>query len=172
MYSTVLTLYWCCRGHDRMVVEFTTTYAISADHHWSCEFTPCSWRGVLDTTMCDKVCQWLATGRWFSPGTPVSSTNKTDILLTEELNTITLPLHLTFYGLGVLNPLLQYSSHPLIRPLPPQAIPLTRPLPPQAIPLIRPLPPKATFLYQARFQRHYKNKILLSSPPKERPPLL
>jgi hypothetical protein len=26
----------------------------------------------------DKICQWLATGRWFSPGTPVSSTNKTD----------------------------------------------------------------------------------------------
>jgi len=23
---------------------------------------------------CDKVCQWLATGRWFSPRTPVSST--------------------------------------------------------------------------------------------------
>jgi hypothetical protein len=28
--------------------------------------------------LCDKVCQWPATGRWFSPGTPVSSTNKTD----------------------------------------------------------------------------------------------
>jgi hypothetical protein len=25
----------------------------------------------LDTTICDKVCQWLSTGRWFSPGTPV-----------------------------------------------------------------------------------------------------
>ena len=24
------------------------------------------------------VCQWLVTGQWFSPGTPVSSTNKTD----------------------------------------------------------------------------------------------
>jgi hypothetical protein len=35
-------------------------------------------RCVVDTTSCDKVCQWLATGRWFSPGTPVSSTNKTD----------------------------------------------------------------------------------------------
>ena len=34
--------------------------------------------GVLDTTLCDKVCQWLATGRWLSLGTPVSSTNKTD----------------------------------------------------------------------------------------------
>ena len=34
--------------------------------------------GVLDTTLCDKVCQWLAAGMWFTPGTKVSSTNKTD----------------------------------------------------------------------------------------------
>jgi hypothetical protein len=34
-------------------------------------------RGILDTTLCDKVCQWFAIGQWFSPGTPVSSTNKT-----------------------------------------------------------------------------------------------
>ena len=53
-----------------------------------------SWRGVLDTTLCDKVCQWLATDRWFSPDTPVSSTNKTDrhdmtkVLLKVALNTI------------------------------------------------------------------------------------
>jgi hypothetical protein len=46
------------------------------------------------TTLCDKVCQWLAAGRWFSPGTTVSSTNKTDhhditeILLKVALNTI------------------------------------------------------------------------------------
>jgi len=53
-------------------------------------------RGVLDTTLCDKVCQWHATGWWFSPGTPVSSTNKTDrhdltgLLLKVALNTISL----------------------------------------------------------------------------------
>ena len=35
-------------------------------------------RGVLDTTLCDKVCQWLAVGRWLSPGTPVSPIIKTD----------------------------------------------------------------------------------------------
>ena len=35
-------------------------------------------RGVLNTTLCNKVCQWLAAGRWFSPVTSVSSTNKTD----------------------------------------------------------------------------------------------
>jgi len=36
------------------------------------------WRGVLDTTLCDQVCQRLATGLWFSRGTPVSSTYITD----------------------------------------------------------------------------------------------
>ena len=54
-------------------------------------------RGVIDIKLCYKVCQWLATGRWFSPGSPASSTNKTDrhdvteILLKVALNTITLP---------------------------------------------------------------------------------
>ena len=33
---------------------------------------------VLDTTLCAKVWQWLATGLWFSPCTSVSFTNKTD----------------------------------------------------------------------------------------------
>jgi hypothetical protein len=33
---------------------------------------------VLDTTLCDKVCQLLATCQLFSPGTLVSSTNKAD----------------------------------------------------------------------------------------------
>jgi hypothetical protein len=53
-------------------------------------------RGVLDTTLCDKVCQWFAAGRWFFPGTPVYSTNKTyryditELLLKVALNTITL----------------------------------------------------------------------------------
>ena len=37
-------------------------------------FEPCSWRGVLDKTLCDKDYQGLAAGRWFSPGNPVSST--------------------------------------------------------------------------------------------------
>ena len=45
------------------------------------------------TTLCDKVCQWLA-GRWISPGPPVSSTNETDchditeLLLKVTWNTI------------------------------------------------------------------------------------
>ena len=50
--------------------------------------------GVLDTTLCYKVCQWPASGRLLSPCSPVSSTNKTDqhdiaeILLKVALNTI------------------------------------------------------------------------------------
>jgi hypothetical protein len=52
-------------------------------------------RDVLDTTLCDKICHWLATCQWFSL---VSSTNKTDrydiaeILMKVGLNTITLTL--------------------------------------------------------------------------------
>ena len=51
---------------------------------------------VLDTTLCDNVCQWFTAGRWFSSGTSVSSTNKTDfhditeILLKVALHTINL----------------------------------------------------------------------------------
>ena len=47
--------------------------------------------------LCDKVCQWLAARRWFSLGTPVSSTNKidrhdiTEIVLKVALKTIKKP---------------------------------------------------------------------------------
>jgi hypothetical protein len=46
------------------------------------------------TTLCDKICQWLATAVWISLGPPVSSTNKTErhditeILLKVALKTI------------------------------------------------------------------------------------
>ena len=40
--------------------------------HWS-EFEL-----MTRCTTCYKICQWLATIKWFSPGTPLSSTNKTD----------------------------------------------------------------------------------------------
>jgi hypothetical protein len=33
---------------------------------------------LLDIILCDKVCRSLAAGQWFSPGTLVSSINKTD----------------------------------------------------------------------------------------------
>jgi hypothetical protein len=38
------------RGHDRMVVGFTTTYATSSYHHYRYEFESRSGRGILDTT--------------------------------------------------------------------------------------------------------------------------
>ena len=51
---------------------------------------------ILGIALCDKNFQWLATGRWFSLGTPVSSRDKTyhhyiaEILLKVALNTISL----------------------------------------------------------------------------------
>jgi hypothetical protein len=49
-------------------------------------------------TLCNKVYQWFVTGTWFSLGTPVFPTNKTDrdviteISLTKESNIIILSL--------------------------------------------------------------------------------
>ena len=34
------------RGRDRMVVRFTTTYAIGSYHHWCCEFESRTGRGI------------------------------------------------------------------------------------------------------------------------------
>jgi hypothetical protein len=45
------------RCRVRMVIGYSTTYEISAYHHQHCEFEPHSWRGELDTRLCDKVCQ-------------------------------------------------------------------------------------------------------------------
>jgi hypothetical protein len=83
--------YWIRRrrSRDGMVVGFTTTYAISTYHHYRCEIESRS-----ATTLCDKVCQWLAAGQLFSPGSPVSYTSKTDlqditeIVLKVALNTM------------------------------------------------------------------------------------
>jgi hypothetical protein len=72
-------------------------------HIW---FESRSWRGVLDATLCHKVCRWLAAVWWFSSCTPVSSTNIIDrhdeILLKVVLNTTTLlpqPPYSTFVSL-------------------------------------------------------------------------
>jgi hypothetical protein len=51
-YICMHTFVWCCltggsRGRNRMVVGFTTTYEISAYHHWCCEFESRSGRDVL-----------------------------------------------------------------------------------------------------------------------------
>ena len=71
------------------------------------------------TTLCDKVCQWLATGRWFSLGTPVCSTNKgdrhniTELLLKMALKTIdqTKPSnHYSFFFLCIKNGIYLWNS--------------------------------------------------------------
>jgi hypothetical protein len=51
-----LISYRSCRGRDRMVVGFTTTYryAIGAHQHESGEFESRSRQCELDTTLCDK----------------------------------------------------------------------------------------------------------------------
>ena len=81
----------CC-GRDRMVVRFTTTYRCN-----QCPSPLMLWFRIsirARCTLCDKVCQWLATGRWCYPGPLVSSTNKTnhhditEILLKVALNSI------------------------------------------------------------------------------------
>jgi hypothetical protein len=94
------------RSRDGMVVGFITylcTQYLSPLTLWV--RSPLR-RGVLDTTLCGKVCQLYPVGRWFSPGTPVSSTNKTDrhdiieLLLKVALNNITLTRihgHLLFF---------------------------------------------------------------------------
>jgi hypothetical protein len=74
------------------ICQIEMTNRIELDNNWTYRYY-----GVLDTTLCDKVCQWSATGRWFSP---VSYTNKTDrqditeILLKVALNTINQTINL------------------------------------------------------------------------------
>ena len=83
-------------------------YEKSAYHHYSCEFESRSWRDVLNTTLCNKVCQCLVTGRWFSLCTLVSCTNKTDrhdiaqIYLKVVLNTIT-PIQISIHKSMIYN---------------------------------------------------------------------
>ena len=76
-----------------MLVGFITTYAISTYHQPTYVFA--SGSGEVNFIQHYKF-EWFATGRWFFPGTPVPSTNKTDrheineILLKVALNTITI----------------------------------------------------------------------------------
>ena len=64
-------------------------------------------RGVLDTTWCDKVCQWHAAGQWFSP---VSSTTKTDH---QDITEISLKVTLIIIALThkLYHNLLTYYNH-------------------------------------------------------------
>ena len=79
MFSSFL--YRGRHGRDRIVVEFTITYAMML---WVRIFirTRC-------TTVCDKVCHWPATVLSFSPDPPVPSINKVDRHQANKLFSIT-----------------------------------------------------------------------------------
>ena len=92
-FSTVYASYWLeglSWSYGSWIYNYLCNQCLSPLQLWV--RTPLS-LGVLDTTLCDTVCQWHTTGRWFSPS---SSTNKTDcheiteILLKVALNTITI----------------------------------------------------------------------------------
>ena len=82
-----------CPSPEKCVVIHKNSLSLSL----SFMFKKCTLRrGLLETTLCDKICERLATSLWFSPGTTGSSTNKSDRhdmtekLLKVALSTITL----------------------------------------------------------------------------------
>jgi len=54
MHTSHRSFVICRHCGDSMEVGFTTTDAFGAYHHYSCELESRSWRGVLDTILCDK----------------------------------------------------------------------------------------------------------------------
>ena len=52
----IMHFFFCHRGRDHMVAGYTTGHEIKANHQQSYKFKSCSWRGVLGTTSCDKIC--------------------------------------------------------------------------------------------------------------------
>ena len=68
---------WIICERNKCIYNFSFIFKLEAMVVINVNLNPLR-QGVLYTTLCDKVCQWLAAGWWFSPGTPVTSTNKTD----------------------------------------------------------------------------------------------
>ena len=101
--------YYSIYSHDKIIVDHIINYSnllFISTLRWLDDILNSYWNVVSANparARCDKVCHWLAAGQWFSPGTSVSSTNKTDcqyiplteILLKVVLNITTLTL-LTF----------------------------------------------------------------------------
>ena len=54
--------FWGCRGHDHIVNNYLCNQCLSPLTLW---VRTTLRRGELDTTLYDKVCQWLATGHGF-----------------------------------------------------------------------------------------------------------
>jgi hypothetical protein len=96
--STIFQLDHVSIGKDKkkwVLVIFSTCSLHFAS--WDNVTHKCLWLEIFDINLqlneVHNVCQWLATGRWISPVSPVASTNKTDhhgiteILLKVALNT-------------------------------------------------------------------------------------
>ena len=108
-----MNIHWPCYWVIHVYVVFNFCDSINVIFFNRCLSPLMLWvwilllRGVLNTTLCDKVCQWLAASLWFSQDTMVSSTNKThchdivEILLKVALNTKTLTLILPYLNLRV-----------------------------------------------------------------------
>ena len=96
----IVYLMIACKGYNVLVHMYIRWYEMLERRNFDLWDTCKKKKSIfkyktLDTTLCYKVCQWLVAGRWFSPGTPTSSTNKTDchniteILSKVVFNTIT-----------------------------------------------------------------------------------
>ena len=64
---------------------------ISAYYHLRCQLEIRPWRGVLDTTLCDNVCQWLTCGGFLRVLRFTDRYDIAEILLKVSLNTINFP---------------------------------------------------------------------------------
>jgi len=70
MYVVFQGLSWSW-SHGRWIYNYLCKQRLSPLKLWV--------RIPLMATLCDKIWQWLAVVRWFSPCTPVSSTDKPDL---------------------------------------------------------------------------------------------
>jgi hypothetical protein len=93
-FLLIYILIWVHRGRDSWIYDYLC-------NQFPSPLKLCVRITLITTcTIYNIICQWFATGMWFSPSTPVSSTNKTDlhdiaeIFLKVALNTITLTLTL------------------------------------------------------------------------------
>ena len=90
---TSISISWgpsCSWSYSSLIYKYMCNHCLSKLKLW----VRITFRARCNKILCDKVCQWFTTGRLFSTGTLVSSTNTTDchdineILLKVALNTI------------------------------------------------------------------------------------
>jgi hypothetical protein len=89
-------------GRDSMVVRFITTYSIKCLPPLTLWVQILIRRGLLNTTWCDKVCQWIATGRLFLLVLLLRKLKKWRIISNSYL------IHFTLFYISLKNPSLFY----------------------------------------------------------------